>query len=71
MNTEKLRERIRELTEQRDGFVQQANAQIAAMNGAIGELERLIELLDVEPDTAAVNSAVPSANGRKVKKELV
>jgi hypothetical protein len=65
MNTDKLRERIKELTEQRDNFIQQANGQIAAFNGAIGELERLIESLGGEPDTAAVES-----NGGKAQKEL-
>jgi hypothetical protein len=66
VNSNKLRERIRELTEQRDGFVQQANAQIAAINGAIGELERLLEALiaDEPDDEAAI------LNGGKVKKEL-
>jgi hypothetical protein len=71
VNTDKLRERIRELTEQRDQFIQQANGQIAAFNGAIGELERLIESLTAdEPDdeTAILNGG--GAKIRGVKKEL-
>ena len=34
--------RIAELTAQRDKFLAEANQQLAALNGAIAELERLI-----------------------------
>jgi hypothetical protein len=66
VNAHNLRERINELTAQRDGFIQQANGQIAAFNGAIGELERLIESLaeDKPDDEAAV-----ILNGGKRHKE--
>lgn len=37
-----IERRIAELKEQRDQFVQQANQQVAALNGAIQELERLL-----------------------------
>ena len=40
---QKIRERITELEKERDGFVLEANKQVAAYNGAIGELKRLIE----------------------------
>ena len=38
----KIKARIAELTAQRDKFLAEANQQLAAFNGAIGELERLI-----------------------------
>jgi len=40
---ERIRARIEELKEQRDRFLQEANQQIAAANGAIGELEALLQ----------------------------
>lgn len=39
---ESIIERIKQLEEERDHFVIQANQQIAAYNGAIGELQRTI-----------------------------
>jgi len=39
---ERIRARIEELKAQRDRFLQEANQQIAAANGAIGELEALL-----------------------------
>ena len=40
---ERIKARIEELTKQRDRFVQEANQQVAAANGAIGELEALLQ----------------------------
>ena len=40
---EEVKERLTALEKERDSFVAQANQQIAAYNGAIGELRRLIE----------------------------
>lgn len=42
MTEERIRKRITELKAQRDKLVQEANQQIAAHNGAIGELEALL-----------------------------
>jgi len=41
--------RIAQLTKERDEFIVQANAKIAAINGGIAELERLIKEID-EPE---------------------
>ena len=38
----KIKTRIEELKAQRDKFLAEANQQLAALNGAIAELERLI-----------------------------
>jgi hypothetical protein len=46
-----VKERIAALEKERDNFVLQANNQVAAYNGAIGELKRLIE-----PETAQINA---------------
>lgn len=43
---DKLAARIAELKEQRDQFLAQANAELAAYAGRIAELERLLEELD-------------------------
>ena len=40
---ERIRARIEALKAQRDQFVAEANQQIAAANGAIGELEALLQ----------------------------
>lgn len=40
---ERIKARLEALKEQRDRFVVEANQQIAAHNGAIGELEALLE----------------------------
>ena len=38
----KIKARIEELKAQRDKFLAEANQQLAAFNGAIGELERMV-----------------------------
>lgn len=48
---EKIKVRIAALKDQREKFVEQANQQLAALNGAIAELEALIE-----PETEAVET---------------
>ena len=42
MTEQEIKARLEELTAQRDKFLAEANQQLAAFNGAIGELERLI-----------------------------
>ena len=48
MTEERIKARIEALKQQRDRFIAEANQQIAAANGAIGELEALLE---PEPET--------------------
>lgn len=43
MTEDRIRKRIEEYKAQRDQFVQQANQQIAALNGAIQALEALLQ----------------------------
>lgn len=50
MTEERIKARIVALKAQRDKLVQEANQQIAAHNGAIGELEALLEP-EPEPET--------------------
>jgi len=45
-----LQARIEQLTKERDEFIVQANAKIAAINGGIAELERLIKEIDEPAD---------------------
>jgi hypothetical protein len=40
---ERIKARIEALKQQRDRFITEANQQIAAANGAIGELEALLQ----------------------------
>ncbi len=40
---ERIRERIAEMEKERDEFVQRANQSVAAYNGGIAELKRLLE----------------------------
>lgn len=47
---EQLAARIAELTQQRQQFVEQANQQLAATNGAIAELERLLKSQIEQPE---------------------
>lgn len=47
--TDAIQRRIDELKAARDEFLQQANREIAAMNGALAELERLAGQLAEEP----------------------
>jgi len=42
MTEEAIQARIEELKAQRDKFLAEANQQLAAFNGAIAELERLV-----------------------------
>jgi len=51
---ERIRARIEALKAQRDRFLQEANQQIAAANGAIGELEALLQ---PEPEPKAEKEA--------------
>jgi hypothetical protein len=57
---EQLKERREELIAQRERFIQEANGQIGAFNGAIAELERLIQLLADEADDAAGTKEEPA-----------
>ena len=47
---EALLERIKELVEERDNYVQQANSQVAAYNGAIQALRDLLNPPKEEED---------------------
>ena len=40
---QRIKDRIATLIQQRDNFVSEANREIAAMSGAIGELEKLLK----------------------------
>ena len=53
---DKVKARIAELTKTRDEFVQQANQQIAAMNGGIAELNQLLK-----PEAEAPEEQAPEA----------
>ncbi len=43
INETKIKERIAAIEKERDDFIKGANMQIAAYNGALGELRKLIE----------------------------
>lgn len=49
-----VRDRIAELEKQRDEFIQNANAQVAALNGAIQALTELVT--EQKPDGRAANA---------------
>ncbi len=40
---QRIKDRIATLIQQRDNFVSEANREIAALSGAIGELEKLLK----------------------------
>ena len=50
MTEQEIKARLEELKAQRDKFLNEANQQLAAFNGAIAELERLVAPVE-EPAT--------------------
>ena len=46
----KIKERIKQLKIERDSFMEQANKQLAYLNGAIEEMEKLLNPLGEEKD---------------------
>ena len=49
---ERLRSRLEKLQRERDQFVQQANQQLAALNGAIQALEEMLEPEETEAEAS-------------------
>lgn len=62
MTEERIKKRIEELTAARDKFVAEAQQQIAAYNGAIGELGELLKPVPPAP-VAEPGQAVEGAGG--------